>query len=360
MSWILLACQMAVPWVAPHFVTSDGPSHLYGATVARDLIFHHRHSIYSAVYTIQRGALPNWTATVLLAAAETLVDVRHAEQLFVSFSILLGFLGLCYMNHQLSPGRSPWDPVMNFVLQSWFLWVGFYNFYLGMMLVPFVVGFYIARAGRLTFRGAGAIAAGLTALYFTHLIAVAVALAAIAALAAWVCWIAPLLSGRRGFGGWNEAGLVLLSALPAVILILIYAHGAPGADPTATSQIASALKRFPQQVFLTGQGLWGRQSLLWPFVLCYIVAASLLMTRREWASPRGGLVPAVLIAFLGYLLIPDSGFGGSVVTIRFAWAVFILGAPLAASATRLRFLHVPIALYVAFFVFGNVIASARE
>ena len=46
--------------------------------------------------------------------------------------------------------RSTWllqcAPVLNFLSMTWFLWVGFYNFYLGVALFAVAVGFYIRNS----------------------------------------------------------------------------------------------------------------------------------------------------------------------------------------------------------------------
>src|ERR1700680_4927287 len=144
LAFALLAVQMAIPWTAPYFVTQDGPSHLYGATRAREFVLHHRDSVYSSLYTIQRAILPNVTATFLLAMAESIAGPEHAEQVLASAAILAGYLAFCYATRALSPGFSPgcsagfspWTRVANFLFQTWFLWLGFYNFYLGMALMP--------------------------------------------------------------------------------------------------------------------------------------------------------------------------------------------------------------------------------
>jgi hypothetical protein len=95
--------------------------------------------------------------------------------------------------------------------------------------------------------------------------------------------------------------------------------------------------------------------LLSSFFLYYIAAGILVMRTREWASVRGGLAIATLLTFLGYLLSPDAGFSGSLVKIRLAWAVFLLGGLLACSVTRLRPLRVVTAIWVACFLAGTAV-----
>ncbi len=47
-----------------------------------------------------------------------------------------------------------------------------------------------------------------------------------------------------------------------------------------------------------------------------------IVASLRWRSP---VAACAVVAFLLYLFVPDVGFGGSVVKLRFAWAVFLLG-----------------------------------
>src|SRR5215472_6547435 len=154
LSFALLGWQVAIPWVMPHFATQDGPSHLYSATAMQDLVLHHSHTVYAPWYTIQRTPLPNWTASLALAAISAIGGVDRAERLFVSSAILIGFFSIAYCLRALSKGGNPWTPLANFLLQTWFLWLGFYNFYLGMALAPFAIGYYAKHARQINPRRA--------------------------------------------------------------------------------------------------------------------------------------------------------------------------------------------------------------
>lgn len=357
-AFILLAWQMALPWTVPHFTTSDGPSHVYGATVARELIFHHRHTIYSSVYTIQRVPVPNWTATIVLAAAASIAGTNHAEAVFLSLAILIGFLGLSYANRAIAPNQSPWTPINNFLIQTWFLWMGFDNFYLGMALLPFVIGFYIRHARRLTGKRVAILAGGFLGLYFTHLIAVAVALLTIGTIALWLTLVAPN-EGSRARSLFVEAKDLLIAAVPVLILGAIYAHYAPTSEIVPADPFWKMLRAFPQQVFLTGVGALGAQALLRSLVLAYFLVGILLMRSSDWRSASGGLLIAMMLCLAAYLFMPAEGFGGSAVSMRFAWAVFMLGGIAVAALPGLGMMRVPFAIVVAVLVAGNTIATQR-
>jgi len=364
LSFALLLYQLALPWTVPHFATQDGPSHLYSATVLWDLLLHHKTSVYSPLYTIQRSLLPNWTSTVVLAVIRSTVGAEHTEQLFVTLAFLMGFLAWCYANRSLSPGESPWTPVANFLYQTWFLWIGFFNFYLGMALLPLVLGFYTQKEGWLTLRRAGALALGLLVVFATHMVAAAAALAAVLAVGFWVHIAIPVVTGANPGRRWLPAsdrvrqfGLVLLAAAPTVVLMALFAAGAETAvkpDP----QIGWAWTEFPMHIFLTAGGE-AKQRLLWEFLMINAVVAALLLKKREWTSAKGGLVLAALLIFAIYLTVPDRGLGGNEAKIRFSWVFFVLAGLVACSASRLRVLRVPVAIFFAWFVCTNSIATQR-
>jgi hypothetical protein len=344
-----------LPWTVSHFVTTDGPAHIYGATVLRELLFN-RHSIYSPVYELKPGIVPNYTATLLLAAGGALVGTAHAEQLLASLIALMGFGGLWYLARALAPASewSSWTPLFNFPVQTWFMRMGFYSFLLGMLLVPVVAGYYIRRAGRLRWRHVLVLAVGFVLLFFTHLIGAAMAMAAVGLVA---FWLAGSHRERPLRTGLVEAGLVISSMIPTVLLFLVFTHGASG---TPFHLELPNDWHFSGMVFVTGLGFFGHQYFLRVGLALYIVIAAPLMTRREWRSARGGILLAAMLAVAGYLFLPDEGLGGSVVKVRFAWAIFLLGLPLAASVSRLRRLRTPIALCVFFFLSLNFVATRAQ
>ena len=365
LSFALLAVQLAVPWMARHFVTQDGPSHVYAATIARELLLHPRTSVYSSVYEIH-ALIPNWTSTVVLGIAASLAGPEHAQQLLVSISILIGFFGLAYAARALAPELSPWFPVFNFLLQTWFLWMGFYNFYLGMALLPYPIGFYITHTGRLTWRRALAVAAGFVILFLTHLVAAAIAILAVLTVAFWIDVVAPMALAARPRERWlppapclREVAMLLAAAAPVIILAFLYSRGLDSVVDRYQPQPLTALKNFPMSNFVGGVSRFGRQIFLWPVVLCYIAAGLFLMKKKEWLSPRGGMMAAAVLMFAIYLLVPNSGFGGSAVKDRFSWAVFLLGGVAASSVARLRTARIPLALYTAALLLASTLSAAR-
>ncbi len=291
LSLAILAFQIYLPWSVAHLVTQDGPAHVYTAFVAQDLVLHRHTSPYHAIYRVQKRALPNWTCTALLAVYLSVLGPDHAEAFLMTLCLVAGYCSFGYF----VGWRGPPLLIGNWLMQSWFLWAGFYNFYLGMALLPFVMALYLRRF-------TWGLSAALVLLFFTHLVPAALAVMAIAICSVWT---------RRG---WKMA-LVLA---PAVALICLYAVQFRG-DTQYRPEILEALQHFPQKIFIYSSGWVGEQRYVWIAMLLAICAAM-------WRRAEHGLNLAVAGAFLLYLLVPDVGLGGSVVKMRFALAVFVFGA----------------------------------
>ena len=362
LAFSLLAAQIAIPWTVPHFVTQDGPSYLYSAMVAKSVLWHQQP--YASLYAINPHLVPSWGSTILFVLIAALAGPSHVEAWAMGVMLCVGFFSLSYAIRSLSPAWMQFTPLSNFLLQTWFLWIGFYNFYLGMALVPLGIGFYIRRNGRLTVRAAIALGAGLTILFFVHLLAAAILGMVLVMLAIWLHFVLPALgfdaaADQRERQERPQQVVMLLAAITPVILLgLIYAHGATS-GLVFHLNLLEAWYQFPMHAFATTGGFAGGQWYLWPAVLGLMVIAALGMLPAEWRTAKGGIAMAGLAVFLIYLIVPDSGLGGNQVKVRFVWVVFILGGLLVASAARLQPLRTPIAIFVAACLAFNLASTAR-
>jgi hypothetical protein len=120
LAFSLLAFQIWIPWSVPRLATEDGPSHLYTAVVARNLLLHPE-SPYAWVYRLNPRVIPNWGATVVLGGITAFAGVDHAEQIFMTLALLAGFFSIAYAIRAISPDVPAISPLNNFLLQTWFL-----------------------------------------------------------------------------------------------------------------------------------------------------------------------------------------------------------------------------------------------
>lgn len=346
LAFALLLGQMALPWSARHYVTQDGSSHVYGATILLELLAHPHSPVYASWYHIQWILLPNWAATLLFAAATLIAGAAHAEQLVASVLAPVGFLAFAYAARSFAPRWSPWSPLALLVLQTTFAVQGFYNFEIGMMFGLVAIGFYARRRDQLTVRRAVVLGLGLIALFFTHLIPAALACLTIGLMSGWRLlwagrnWRAAVITQAR------DLALSAAALLPALILVGIYLFRAPH-EGEYDPQLRDSLRSFPMGVFWFTTGAAGRLEMLWPLVLGCILMAMVRLRRAEWRSVKGVLAVMVVVSAVLYFVAPDSGFGGSAAKIRFSWAMFVFGALLITCAQRMQIWRLPIGLYAA-------------
>jgi hypothetical protein len=353
LSFLLLAFQAVMPWLSVSFVTQDGPSHLYTAAVARDLLLN-SNSPYAAVYRFQPKLVTNWSTTVLMNVMDGLFGASDAEHAMATLCVIAGFFGFAYLRRSVDPLSSPWSPTNNFLLCTWFLWIGFYNFYLGMALFPFVAGYYIRHANAMNPRRTGLLTLGLVVLFFTHVMPFALALLLIGLAGVWV-FGRMLTHGDsiRVAAGWLAAVL-----LPSTILLLVFVRGS-GQTTAYDPAIAWAWNSFPMHAFAASQGKTGEQTLLVAAMLFYMIVGLLAMRRNEWTSPKACLFVGGAFSFVIYLLTPDSGFGGDAIKIRFAWAVFVFGCLAASTVTALLPLRIPVAIFTTCFLTATLFQAFR-
>ena len=358
LAFCLLAIQVAIPWTVRNFVTQDGPSYLYNAVVAKKLLFHEQP--YVLFYRINSHVVPSWASTILFGLSASVAGAAHAEQLMMSLVLCLGFFSFSYAIRAFSPKALPFTPLSNALLETWFLWMGFYNFFLGMALLPLGIGFYVRRDGKLTRRAAVMLAFGLVILFFVHLLAAGIAIMALAILGAWLHFVRPKQGPIQADCGMARARqecfwerwlpYSVVSDLRPPCERGIFFH----------PNFLQSWSEFPMHVFSTANGLGGGQWYLWPAVLGLMVIAVLGMRRSEWRTAKAGLAIAALAVFLLYLIVPDSGLGGTQVKVRFAWIVFLLGGLLVSSVARLQPLKTPIAIFVSACLAFNLASTAQS
>jgi len=303
LSLAILAFQIYIPWSVPHFATQDGPSHVYTAFVTKDLVFHRHTSPYHALYFVQKFALPNWTGTLLLAGFLGVFGPDRAEAFVTTVCLLGGYGALAYCAAAFA-GRKV-EPFLlgNWLVESWFLWAGFYNFCLGMALLMALVGYYARHRVELNWRRAPVLAGGLVLLFFTHLIPAVLAGVALFMMEIW-----------PGSGGRKEWGRPALAIAPTAGLVLLYASRFRG-SAFVKSDVREALSHFPDKLFFFRGGWLGEQRFLWPVILCLIVSAILCLRRAEWRTPRGALGD-------GHLLFREIQIGQGLLRIAFRFLHF--------------------------------------
>ncbi len=346
LAFLLLAYQAAIPWTTAPYVTQDGPSYVYTAAIARDLALH-PHGYYSGLYRFQPKLVMNWTPALILGVFIPVFGAPHAEAALASLCVIVGFFGIAYWRRSLDPLDSGFDPLTNFLVNTWFFWIGFYSFCLGAGVSAVLSGFYIRHAAGLSRTQAALLATGLVASFFTHVLPTLMALLVIALAAVWA---RPPRAARNR---------TLAALAPAAMLLIFFVRPSLGRIPFVPAA-GWAWRLFPMHVFTSAAGIAGEERLLVPAMLVYICAAFALMKRDEWNTIRGALALAAALCFAAYLLAPNTGFGGGEIKIRFSWYLFVFGCTAAAQTRRLRPLRSMVSLYAAALVLAGLIPAMQN
>lgn len=255
--WMLLSCGALIPprrlaplflalslfhllpiWRVPYLPTVDGPSHLYNAVVLAEPT-----AEMERVFSIDARPHPNWATHLLLAAAVRLLPLVVAEKVVVSAIVVLFLGGIWTLAGVVDP-RSRGHAFLVMPLAFHLLFqMGFYNYSLGVALVPFAVASWWHRRAQSTWTSIGRTALWLLVLYFTHVIAVVAAMLFLAVLwgftmvcsrersqwrhgvaflpaAALLLWF--FLQPKPPGGTWTWKGALLFSPLSNTALLLTF------------------------------------------------------------------------------------------------------------------------------------------
>lgn len=304
---------------------------------------------YAPVHELAPQLKSNWGTVVVFNLASMLAGVEHAEKLVAGICQVCGSWALAYSSRSLDPSGPGLNPLANFLLNAWFLWVGFYNSYLAMVCAPFLAGYYIRHERSLAWRKAAALSAGLTAHLLVHVVAAALKAALIAFVALWVTIVARLRTvpvGRVLREAHRSLAKPAIAMVPVMGFGVIFVASSPHRS-WSDSGMKDTWDSFPKHVFTSSTGRAGEQLLLSAAMIFYMIAGVVFTRAREWASARGAMAAGSVHLYAGYLFIPDYFLGCGEMKMRFSWAVFMIGCLAAASAARMRSLRPIVAVYTA-------------
>jgi len=304
---VVAAAALVPVWASPVLVTTDGPSHVYNALVA-DAVLSER-APYARYLEFDRDwTRPDRTAQFLLMSLGRVVGFETAERVVFTLAVvatLAGFLALLVRSHS-GQGGAPLvalAPAAGWLAQTWFVWMGFYDFALSLALYAALL---LVLEREPTPRNRLLAQAVFAGLYLTHFLTFAVGAGLALAVPAWRALT------RRG--RWQDVAV----AAPALVLLLLEL----GSGGTGTGALR------PADAWLGGRGL-----VIGDFVVSVhaldAVAGVLIMAavwfalaRRLRAAQREGLACVSGAEVFGLLLLilsvvgPEQVGEGGFVAIR--------------------------------------------
>jgi hypothetical protein len=358
---LLFAAHLIPIWTASYFPSQDGPEHAYNAVVLRDLGRPDRPG-FNRFFRVNHRPVPNWTTALITRGLLSLVSPVVADKLLVSGYLASFFATAVYAVWRLR-AAPPWGALVVLPFGfNYFLFMGFYNFCLGLTVLLLVVGYWLPRAKRPTAKGTAGLAALCLLLYFCHLVTFLIAVALLGSTAVWVA----LDGGANAVNRLGRAAgtAALAVVFPLALSALFVARQAPsGSRPFADMHYRLAQFFNWSETFRRSDGFLS-YGLTSAFVGATAAAVWARRSKPSAVTQAGRVADPLLltaaIAAVASLVAPNVLSGGSYVIDRLSllalipWAVWLAVQPLGPWASRMLYGASAVA------TIGLLIVSARS
>jgi hypothetical protein len=179
---VMLVLHLLPVWGFKYFPTQDGASHIYNAYVVKE---YHKHENYRLreVYELNATIFPNWTSHASMTALMYVVPPVIAEKIFLTVTVALLPLSLCYLLGAIDRRHVLFSLVGFIFSHHNLLHMGFYNFALSVSLALFTLGYWWKHRHDIQVRQIIVLNVLLVLTYVTHFGSYALLLTAMAVIA---------------------------------------------------------------------------------------------------------------------------------------------------------------------------------
>ncbi len=180
--FLLLIVASLIPiWSARYFPSQDGPAHVENAAILRS--FFGGWGVVRQFYQLSPTLIPNVLGHGLLAALLCVFPPNVSEKILVSAYVILLPLAGRYAIRSINP-KGSWAAFLLFpLIYNRPFERGFYNFSIGLVLMFFVIGYWVANRERLSVWRLVSLMALSFLLYLSHLSTAVAAIGVIVFLA---------------------------------------------------------------------------------------------------------------------------------------------------------------------------------
>ncbi|MBN1144114.1 MAG: hypothetical protein JXA72_06815 [Bacteroidales bacterium] len=222
--WILLLAG-TIPLLAfRHFVTLDGPAHVYNAQLIKEIWFGGQ-SLISDLFRVNDFPVPNWSGHLMMALLNLVLPGYLSEKALLLFYFILTPLFYRKFMLQFYPENKLLTYFMLIFVHHHNLYFGFWNMSIGLTFL-FITAYYYAKYGnRISLPHVVVLMLLLVALYFSHVLMLLVTLLF---LAATLVLLVQTEKTARGLKIVNlheirqRFVILFLAAIPVLILSGIY------------------------------------------------------------------------------------------------------------------------------------------
>lgn len=312
------------------FPTLDGATHVYNANLLANMIS--GNEFLNDYFKFNYEPVPNWTGHFLLIVFNWFLPAWLAEKLVMIG--LLACLPLAFRSLVLS--IAPQNKFFSYLIfpfsYSFVFYMGFYNFYIGIILMLYTLAYWSSHSG-VTWSRRNLIILFLlvTAVYFSHIF-----IFGILGFLLGFHIIYFGIANRRTTGHMmKQAFVLLIISIPTLLLAAFYFMSRPAPDEIKYLSMAELNEwltfvrpvdsfNFIDESFFSGKLNW----LFFVMLTCSIIYV--LRMRLRFVAPKTSLFIylnfwfwAMLIVLLLYYTFPDSMKYTSFVSVRLGLLFFI-------------------------------------
>lgn len=326
-----LVVNLVLPFCTHFYPTLDGPAHLYNAQLLKCYLL--GDEAVRAWFELHPLPVPNWLDHALLAGLLTAFPGWMAEKALVLIYIATMALGFRRLLRTLAPGNEALALLVFPLIHGCLFNMGFFNFSLGVALWFFAVAEGVKWLEDQRNRRLFVLTALGTLLYFSNVLAFALAGFTLGCALLW-----NMQHAARG--AWSQllrqGVMVLLVLLPGLICFAWFSSGTdlPAADGTRP------LTELLDWLWTARPLKWTRYAEEGRFALLFVVLLAALLvplafTRRQRARWSHVLLPPMLLVLTLYFVTPDTAHAG-MMSDRYCYLFFIVFSALLATAVHMR------------------------
>lgn len=325
----LLAWQIVLVWIFPHFASQDGPSHLYNAALIRS--FHDpAWRRVPEFYQLNSRLVPNWFTYAVLAGLYYLFSPPTAEKILVTGYFVLFPLSFAYVLRKLTKDVGHFAIWGLVFASNVFIAMGFYNFCYGLVFFLLCFGYWMKWRDGFGPKQLLTLCVLASLLYFSHAFGFFMAAFFIGVVALCFGLAEPHLLAENGGTRSGHTIFTLLKCvlvpqlafLPCLAIFFVSSVGSqPGTNPETPNFSQRLLVFHELYVLVESKGALGilrvclvGSFLLWGF--CWVIANA-VKQRKVVACDGLGILAAACLSL--YVVLPWSFSGGGMIPERLAW-----------------------------------------
>lgn len=208
----LLMIYILPIWIFPYFPSQDGPCHIYNSFIIKN--YNNPDYVFNQFYNVRKDPIPNWTSHAALTLLMYIMQPLTAERVLLTLYVILMAGSIYYLVGAIEGDRIPLTFIGFPFIYNYLLLMGFYNYSLSVAFMIYAIGYWWRHYGKFNLKDAVILGIILIMLYFSHLVALVLAILAIAT--------ASIFSLLPNFKRWKQTLLSLACMLPAIGLAIYY------------------------------------------------------------------------------------------------------------------------------------------